>query len=189
MKDRLTPAGRNMTPYLLLLVVLVVGLGGGYALAATKTKTITVCADKKTGVLHLKTRGRCKSSQTRVTWNQQGPAGPQGATGPVGASAVSVWAQVANDGSVAFGAGLSVQHVSPGTYQVTITAPACAQASNAPVITVSESSAPGGQSGAFPVAWYGSTGLNQQFMVFTGIAYQGSFALTDQTFTVMDTCT
>ena len=64
--------------YVALLLVLVAGLGGGYALAASKTKSITVCADKKTGILHLKTRGRCKRGQTRVTWNQRGPQGVQG---------------------------------------------------------------------------------------------------------------
>ena len=85
MRDRMPKASRNLIPYLALLVVLVVGAGGGYALAASGTKTITVCADKSTGILHLKTRGRCKSSQTRVTWNQQGPPGPQGAQGAQGA--------------------------------------------------------------------------------------------------------
>jgi hypothetical protein len=188
MKDRLTPAGRNMTPYLLLLVVLVVGLGGGYALAATKTKTITVCADKKTGVLHLHTRGKCGRGQTKVTWNQQGPAGPQGATGPAGASAVSVWANVTDSGAVAFGQGISVQHVMPGTYEVTITAPGCAQGSNAPVVSLSDSSAPGGQQGSFPVAWYAATGANQQFMVFTGVVTNGIFSPSDHTFDVMDPC-
>src|ERR1700752_1722856 len=68
-----------------LAIFLAVGAGGGYAVAESSTKTITVCADKKTGVLHLKTRGRCKSSQTRLTWNQQGPPGPQGAQGSQGA--------------------------------------------------------------------------------------------------------
>ena len=48
---------------------------------------------------------------------------------------------------------------------------------------------PGGQvAGAFPVAWYESTGSNQQFMVFTGVVVGGSFTPTDHTFTVMDTC-
>ena len=110
MRDRMPKASRNVIPYLALLVVLVVGAGGGYALAASSTKTITVCADKSTGILHLKTHGRCKSSQTRVTWNQQGPPGPQGAPGAQGATGtqpvhrgcrvsqgpagVSVWAYV-----------------------------------------------------------------------------------------------
>ncbi len=75
---------RNVVAYLALFLVL--GAGGGYAFAATKTKTITVCADKRTGILHLKTRGRCKRGQTRVTWNQQGPQGLQGLAGPRGAA-------------------------------------------------------------------------------------------------------
>ena len=70
---------RNALPYLVCAVVLVLGIGGGYAYAASKTKTIAVCADKGTGVLHLKNHGRCKRGQTRVTWNQQGPQGVPGA--------------------------------------------------------------------------------------------------------------
>ncbi len=104
MTDLLAYARRNAIPSLALLLVLAIGIGGGYALAASKTKTITVCADKGTGVLHLKTHGgRCKRGQTRVTWNQVGPQGPQGFQGPAGqpgAAAVSVWANVDNAGSV-----------------------------------------------------------------------------------------
>ena len=97
---------RNLIPYAALLLALVVGAGGGYALAASKTKTITVCADKKTGILHLHNHGKCKRSQTRVSWNQKGPQGPPGVQGPAGqpgAPAVSIWANVANDGSVVSG--------------------------------------------------------------------------------------
>jgi hypothetical protein len=180
---------RNPIPYLICGAVLVLGVGGGYAYAASKTKTITVCADKGTGILHLKTHGRCKRSQTRVTWNQRGPQGPQGPTGPAGAPAANAWAQVTNAGSLLFGEGLSVQHVSTGSYQVTITAAACAQGANAPVITISDGNPPAGQAaGAFPVAWYESTGSNQRFMVFTGVVVGGSFTPTDHTFTVMDSC-
>ena len=130
---------RNPVPYVALLLVLAVGAGGGYALAATKTKTITVCADKKTGILHLKTRGRCERGQTRVTWNQQGPQGPQGLQGPAGqpgAPAAAAWAHVLASGAVFAGQGVSIQHQSAGTYQLTINAPACAQGLNAPVVTV-----------------------------------------------------
>jgi hypothetical protein len=82
-----------------------------------------------------------------------------------------------------------VQHLSAGTYQVTITAAACASGANAPVITVSDTYPPGGQvAGAFPVAWYESTGSNQRFMVFTGVVVSGSFTPTDHAFTVMDNC-
>jgi hypothetical protein len=183
---------RHTIPYVVLVLVLAVGAGGGYALAAAKARKITVCADKTTGILHLKTHGRCKRGQTRVSWNQQGPPGSQGAQGPAGqpgAPAVSIWGQVANAGSLLSGQGLSVQHVSAGTYQVTITASACAHGGNAPAITISDTNPPGGQgAGAFPVAWYQSTGSNQQFMVYTGVVVGGSFTATDHIFTVMDTC-
>jgi hypothetical protein len=202
----MTRVRRNPAPYLALLLVLAVGVGGGYALAASSTKTITVCADKKTGALHLKTRGRCKSSQTRVTWNQQGPPGPQGAQGsqgaqgPVGAqgpagsqgsSAVSVWATVADNGTVLAGRGLTVQHITGGTYEVTITDPTCSHEDNAPVISVSDSNPPAGHmAGTFPVAWYEATGPNEQFMVFTGVVSSSPppFEATDHTFDIQDTC-
>ena len=183
---------QHTIPCLALLLVLAVGAGGGYALAANRTKTITVCADKKTGILHLHKHGKCSRTQTRVTWNQQGPQGPQGAQGPAGPAgtpAVSVWANVANGGSVVSGQGLSVQHVSAGTYQVTITAPACAHGSNAPAVTVSDTNPPAGQvAGAFPMAWYEGTASNQQFTVITGVVVGGSFTATDHSFTATDNC-
>ncbi len=192
MRHLFAHARRHALPYVVLAFAIALGVGGGYALAASQTKTITVCADKGTGVLYLKTHGRCKRGQTRVTWNQRGPQGPQGGQGPAGQSgapAVSVWANVANAGSVVAGQGLAVQHLSTGTYQVTITAPACAHGANAPLISVSDTDPPGGQvAGAFPVAWYESTGINQHFSVFTGVVAGGSFTPTDHTFTVMDTC-
>ena len=185
----MTRPRRNPIPYVAVLLVLAVGVGGGYAVAASKTKTITVCADKSTGVLHLKTHGRCKRGQRRVAWNQRGPQGGQGPTGQPGAPAVSVWANVANAGSVVSGQGLSVQRVGTGTYQVTITAAECAHGANAPVITVADTNPPGGKlAGAFPVAWYESTGSNQQFDVFTGVVAGGSFTPSDHTFTVIDAC-
>ncbi len=183
---------RNAIPYLVCGLVLALGLGGGYAYAASKTKTITVCADEGTNVLHLKTHGRCKHGQTRVTWNQHGPQGPQGTqgpTGPQGAPAVSVWANVSQAGVLISGQGVSVQHVSAGTYQVTVTASACAHGANAPVVTVADGNPPAGQTpGAFPLAWYGTTGSNQTFPVFTGDVVGGSFAASDHSFTVIDAC-
>ncbi len=180
------------TVYVALLLALAAGAGGGYALAASKTKTITVCADKGTGVLHLKTHGgKCKRGQTRVTWNQQGPQGVQGFQGPAGqpaAPAVSVWANVANSGAVVFGQGLSVQHIGAGTYEVTITAPRCATGSNAPVVTVADVPPNSQTPGGFPIAWYGSTGINQNFMVFTGVVSSESFTPADRAFTIMDAC-
>lgn len=193
---------KNVIAYLALFVAL--GAGGGYAVAASNNKTITVCADKKTGLLHLKTRGRCKSSQMRVSWNQQGPQGLQGPPGPQGSqgsqgvqgaqgsqgpAGVSVWANVEDNGTVLAGRGISVQRVQAGTYQVTITDSTCARATNAPVVSVADAAPGMVQGGVFPTAWYSNTGLNQQFMVFTGVVSAGpAFTPTDHPFDVLDTC-
>jgi hypothetical protein len=198
---------RNVVAYLALFLAL--GGGGGYALAASSNKTITVCADKKTGLLYLKTRGRCKRSQNRVSWNQQGPQGPQGLQGSQGATGlqgptgppgvpgaqgppgVTVWADVENDGTVFQGEGIAVQNVGAGTYQVTITDPTCSQEDNAPVLSVSDSAPGFVQGGVFPVAWYTASGLNEQFMVYTGVVAAGppmTFTRTNHAFDILDTC-
>jgi hypothetical protein len=192
MTHLLARARRNAIPYLALLAVLAAGIGGGYALAASKTKTITACADKNTGILHLHQHGRCKRGQTRVTWNQEGPQGPQGVQGPAGqpgAAAASAWAVVGGSGGVVAGHGISAQRISAGSYQLTVSAAGCAQGFNAPVVSVSDANPPSGQGpGAFPVAWVGDTGTNQQFTVSTGVVVAGSFTSADRTFNVMDAC-
>jgi hypothetical protein len=172
-----------------LLLGVIAAAGGGYALAASKTKTITVCADKGAGVLHLKNHGKCKRGQTRVTWNQQGPQGVQGPQGPQGAPAASAWGVVLTSGTVFAGQGIAIQHTSPGTYELTITAPACAQRFNAPVITVNDANPPNGLgTGTFPVAWVGAVNGSTQFNVFTGVVSGGSFTATDHDFFVVDEC-
>ena len=203
MRHPLSKAPRNAIPYLALLVVAAIGLGGGYALAASSNKTITVCADKKTGILHLKTRGKCSRTQTRVTWNQQGPAGPQGSQGAQGSAGaqgaqgspgaqgpagVSVWANVTGAGSVVAGQGLSVQQLAAGTYQVTVTDSTCAHGFNAPVVTLSDSNPPSEGANAVPVAWYEASGTNEQFVVVTGFFMGGLFTASNHTFDVLDGC-
>lgn len=188
MPDRIIQHLRgNVVAY--LAVVLSLGAGGGYAMAATSTKTITVCANKKTGVLYLHQHGRCNRRQTKVSWNRQGATGPQGRQGPAGAPAISVWAVVAGNGTVTAGQGLSVQHADAGTYQVTVTAAGCAQGTNAPTVSVSDANPPAGQSaGAFPEAWVGDTGTNESFTVNTGVVVGGAFTATDHTFNLQDAC-
>ncbi len=180
---------RNVVAY--LAVFLALGAGGGYAMAATKTKTITVCSDKKTGVLRLKAHGRCSRTQTRVTWNQKGPQGPQGLQGPAGqpgAPAAAAWAHVLASGAIFAGQGVSIQHLSAGAYQLTITGSACAQGLNAPVVTVDDVP-PGSQgAGAFPTAWVAAVNSSNQFEVFTGSVAGGSFSATDHEFYVVDEC-
>ena len=48
----------------------------------TSDNLMRACADDKTGELAL--RARCGKGETRVTWNKEGPEGPQGAAGPAG---------------------------------------------------------------------------------------------------------
>jgi hypothetical protein len=104
---------RNVIGYLAL--VLALGAGGGYAYAASKTKTITVCADKNTGVFHLKNHGRCARGQTRVTWNQRGPQGP---AGPAGKDAISTWLVSDASGNRLAGT-VNVSHIAVGQYEIT----------------------------------------------------------------------
>jgi hypothetical protein len=183
---------RNVIAYLALF--LAVSAGGGYAIAATGSggKTLTACANKRTGELFLHSRGRCKRGFRKITWNQQGRTGAQGGQGvqgPAGAPAVSVWGIVADSGGLAAGQGLTSQRVSAGTYQITVTAPACAQRTNDPTITVADSNPPAGQSGgAFPVAWIAGGVTNPTFTVVTGVVVGGAFTATDHTFDVQDVC-
>jgi hypothetical protein len=173
-----------------LAIGVMVGAGGSYALAATSTKTIAACADKGTGTLHLRLRGRCRRRQTRVSWNQRGQQGPQGKQGLPGTPAVSIWgAEAANDNPLAQ-RGLSIQHVSAGTYQVAITAAACAHApDNTPVVTIVDGNPPTGhKAGAFPMAWATGVPPSGQFTVYTGVVVTGTFTLSDDSFNIYDTC-
>jgi hypothetical protein len=164
---------------------------GGYALAASGGSTIRACADAHTGTLHL--QKRCHRGQRRITWNQRGPGGPQGAqgaAGPAGQSPVIAWTLVGDSGSTLGGHGISVQHVSAGTYQLTATPAQCVQGINAPIVTVSDSYPPSGTGSAtaFPVAWVEGGGSNK-FTVITGVVVGGSFTPTDHIFDVQDPCT
>jgi hypothetical protein len=161
---------------------------GGYALASSDGPSIHACADASTGVLHL--QKRCHHGQSRVIWNQRGPQGIRGATGAAGTSPVTAWTVVGDAGSTLGGHGITVQHVSAGTYRVTATPAQCAQGPiTAPVVSVSDSNPPAGQSsGAFPVAWVGDAG-GGTFTVTTGVVVGGMFTATDHTFNVQVACT
>jgi hypothetical protein len=60
------------------------------SLAAAPTagaSTIYVCVKKKSGVMRLVDRkAKCKRGESKLTWNQSGPAGPAGKTGATGAT-------------------------------------------------------------------------------------------------------
>jgi hypothetical protein len=163
---------------------------GGYALAASGGSTIHACADARTGVLHL--QKRCGRDQRRVTWNQRGPQGPRGlsgATGPAGLSPITAWAVVGGSGATAGGHGITVQHLSTGSYRLTATPAQCSQTPiSPPVVSVSDGNPPSGQAaGAFPVAWVGDAG-GATFTVTTGIVSGGTFTPADRTFNVQVPC-
>jgi hypothetical protein len=183
-----------------LAIVLALGAGGGYAIAATSVKTITVCADKKTGVLHLGTR--CGRGQRKLSWNQHGPAGPAGqtgATGPAGPTgaqgpaAASVAALIpAGAGASNFGpadAPITVQHTGTGAYSVSVTASQCvstgvpSQPTN--VFTVTPFA-----SGDALASVSSTAGGASTITVNTGvIASGGTYTPTDLSFELQDVCT
>lgn len=171
------------------IAALLLALSGGYAIAATSSPaTITACANKRTGELFLSAHGRCTKTQRKVAWNRQGPQGIQGMTGPAGPVPPSAWAYASNTGGTIVSDGLTSTRVSAGTYQITVTAPACAGKQNAPVVTLSDSNPPGGQTSGFPVAWVGVAGLGSMFTVYTGDVVNGTFTASDHPFTVQDVC-
>lgn len=57
-----------------------------YYVRAQSAQVITACVDQKEGYLRvIDASEACRSGETRLTWNQVGPAGPQGEPGPPGA--------------------------------------------------------------------------------------------------------
>jgi hypothetical protein len=167
----------NVIAYLALF--LAAGGGAGYAIAAANSNTIHGCVDNRTRALYI--QKRCHSGQSRLVWNQ-GPQGPQ-------AQSVTAWASVNAAGLIGGARGISVQHVSTGTYNVTATPPQCAHIGAAPTVTVDAGPPAGGpllSPGAFPVAW--ETFSENNFIVYTGVVSGGSFTLGDEAFNVQVPC-
>jgi hypothetical protein len=54
-----------------------------YVQAADET-TVKACASKSNGTMRYLSKGSCKKTETRLTWNQAGMTGLPGATGPKG---------------------------------------------------------------------------------------------------------
>lgn len=47
-------------------------------------QVINTCVDNKQGTIRVASTAGCRSNETPLSWNQLGPQGPQGATGPAG---------------------------------------------------------------------------------------------------------
>jgi hypothetical protein len=55
---------------------------GGIGMVVATPNTITACADKRTGAMRYVANGKCNTrTETKVEWNQTGPAGATGASG------------------------------------------------------------------------------------------------------------
>lgn len=80
---------RPPTPYevaALLVAVLALAAGGVAFAAIPSNGVISACYVKSGGTLRVidATTGNCSSKETSLSWNVQGPAGPQGSPGPSG---------------------------------------------------------------------------------------------------------
>ena len=76
-------------PYALKSVVVAasIALGaiaGGVVAVNAAASSVTVCASKTTGALRYVKSGSCKTTETKLTLGQEGPAGATGATGAAG---------------------------------------------------------------------------------------------------------
>ena len=83
--------------------------------------------------------------------------------------------------------GISVQHVSSGTYNVTATPSQCTQVADAPTITITldplQALRPWGISRRL-----GDFTSRNEFTVYTGVVVDGSFTLSDEAFNVQVPC-
>ena len=80
---------RPPTPYEVaaMLIAALALTAGGVAFAAIPSNgVISACYVKSGGTLRVidATTGNCSSKETSLSWNAQGPAGPQGSPGPSG---------------------------------------------------------------------------------------------------------
>jgi hypothetical protein len=169
----------NVVAYLALVVA--IASGGGYALAASRSDgTISVCVDQGSGVMHLAKHARCGRHQRRI-----------GLSSALDRPTVSAWAEVFPNGRVVTGAGVSIRHAGVGVYTITVSAASCRNAgNNAPVVSVSDTEPPGGQStSSFPVAWTMPAGTGfKAFTVYTGVVVGGGFQPRDEFFNFTDSC-
>jgi hypothetical protein len=96
-----------------------VGYGVAYASIPAPDGTITSCYTKSTGAMRVidPTTASCKTGETKLTWTQQGTAGPQGPAGPQGATGATGPQGPAGptgpSGTAAFGA--NTQQAAAGT--------------------------------------------------------------------------
>ena len=67
------------------VVITAASVGAVSFVNAAGDANIKACADKKTGVMRYIAKGKCKKTETSLSWGQMGPQGLPGATGATGA--------------------------------------------------------------------------------------------------------
>lgn len=66
------------------VITTAVSLGTVSYVSAAGDQTLNACANKKSGVMRYISKGSCKKTEIKLSWNQMGSQGPVGATGPSG---------------------------------------------------------------------------------------------------------
>lgn len=77
----------RFTAFSLGVVITAASVGAVSYASAAGDANIKACANKATGAMRYIAKGKCKKTETSLSWNQmgqQGSAGPQGATGAPG---------------------------------------------------------------------------------------------------------
>lgn len=184
----------NVVAYIALFFAL--GGGGGYALAATSSKTIHGCVVKRSGELLL--RNKCSRGESKVAWNQRGPAGPRGKTGVTGATGPAGTTPYSAEGVVGInggydGTGFTSQPIATGEFLVTLTGPACSTDSpGKPSLVVTPRGNPSfpatTSGGSYDVADVAGTTVPGQFDVYTGEIVSGSYTPVDDSFNLVGAC-
>ena len=74
----------RLSAFTLGVVITAVSVGAVTFANAAGDVTLKACADKKTGVMRYIAKGKCKKTETLLSWNQLGPQGLPGAAGVKG---------------------------------------------------------------------------------------------------------
>jgi hypothetical protein len=66
------------------VVITAVSVGAVSFVNAAGDATLKACADKKSGAMRYIAKGKCKKTETSLSWNQMGPQGLAGSSGAAG---------------------------------------------------------------------------------------------------------
>jgi hypothetical protein len=127
------------TAVLVAGAVLALGAGVAYATIPDNAGVIHGCYSNENGLLRVVDSTACRTSETAVSWNQQGVPGPPGPPGPPGAPAHVLWAKF-GEGPPPFligdnGAVTSVERLRTGVFRLSFKQDVSACAYEATLVT------------------------------------------------------